>query len=149
MTRMRWEPMREIDAVRREMDRLFSDLTATSDSDFLNRNSFMPAIELMETDEQIILKLEVPGIASEDLDIQATAEAVTITGERKQQAAQEGEGYNRSEFRYGQFSRVVPMPVQVQNTQAKANYQDGLLILTLPKAEAEKNKVTKVTIGEV
>lgn len=148
MTRMRWEPMREIDAVRREMDRLFSDLTATSEHDFLNRNNFMPAIELMETKEEIILKLEVPGIASEDLDIQATAESVTITGERKQQETQDGDGYNRSEFRYGQFSRVVPMPVQVQNTEAKANYQDGLLILTLPKAEAEKNKVTKVTIGE-
>ncbi len=144
MTLMRWEPMREIDAVRREMDRLFGDLTATSQSDYFGGNNFMPAVELTETDEDIILKLEVPGIASEDLEIQATADSVTIEGERKQ--VEQAEGYSRSEFRYGKFTRVVPMPIQVQNTKATAAYQDGLLTLTLPKAEAEKNKVVKVAV---
>lgn len=144
MALMRWEPMREIDSVRREMDRLFSDLTTTAQSDYFGRDRFMPAVELTETDDDIVLKVEVPGIAAEDLDIQATADSVTIEGERKQMT--EIEGYSRSEFRYGQFSRVVPMPVQVKNTKATAAYQDGLLTLTLPKAEAEKNKVVKVTV---
>ncbi len=144
MTLMRWEPMREIDAVRREMDRLFGDLTATSQNDYFGRDNFMPAVELTETDDNVILKLEVPGIASEDLDIQATADSVTIEGERKQ--VEQAEGYSRSEFRYGKFTRVVPMPVQVKNTEATAAYQDGLLTLTLPKAEAEKDKVVKVAV---
>lgn len=144
MTIMRWEPMREIDSVRREMDRLFADLTATSQNDDFGRDHFMPAVELTETDNDVILKLEVPGIASEDLDIQATADSVTIQGERQQ--GEQMEGYSRSEFRYGKFNRVVPMPVQVQNTKATAAYQDGLLTLTLPKAEAEKNKVVKVAV---
>lgn len=143
MTLMRWEPIREMDSVRREMDRLFSDLT-TAPSDYFGRDSFMPAVELTETDEDVILKLEVPGIASEDLDIQATADSVTIQGERK--AGEQAEGYRRSEFRYGKFTRVVSMPVQVKNTEATAAYQDGLLTLTLPKAEAEKNKVVKVAV---
>jgi len=147
MTLMRWEPMREIDAVRREMDRLFSDLTATSSHGDYSRDSFMPAVELTQTEDNVVLKLEVPGIASEDLDIQATADAVTIQGERK--LVEQTEGYSRSEFRYGKFTRVVPMPVQVQNTEATAAYQDGVLMLTLPKSEAEKNKVVKVSVEAV
>lgn len=147
MTIMRWEPIREIDTVRREMDRLFSDLTSVSPNDYFNHDNFMPAVELTETDDDVILKLEVPGIATEDLEIEATADSVTIQGERK--PVEQTEGYSRSEFRYGKFTRVVPMPVQVQNTKATAAYQDGLLTLTLPKAEAEKNKVVKVAVETV
>jgi HSP20 family protein len=146
MTLVRWEPMREIDAVRREMDRLLGDFMSTADRDYFDRSSFIPAVELAETDDAVILKLEIPGIAAEDLDIQATSESVTIQGERKLEKTVEGENYNRSEFRYGKFRRVVPLPVRVQNTASQASYRDGLLSLTLPKAEEEKNKVVKVSI---
>jgi HSP20 family protein len=146
MTLVRWEPMREIDAVRREMDRLLGDFMSTADRDYFDRSSFIPAVELAETDDAVILKLEIPGIAAEDLDIQATSESVTIQGERKLEKTVEGENYNRSEFRYGKFRRVVPLPVRVQNTASQASYRDGLLSLTLPKAEEEKNKVVKVNI---
>lgn len=146
MTLIRWEPMREIDAVRREMDRLLGDFISTGDRDYFDRNSFIPAVELAETDDAVILKLEIPGIATEDLDIQATAESVTIQGERQSEQTVAGEQYNRSEFRYGKFRRVVPLPVRVQNTASQASYKDGLLTLTLPKAEVEKNKVVKVSV---
>lgn len=146
MTLMRWEPMREIDGIRREMDRLFGDLVSTATSDYLGHTAFVPAVELEDSGDQVILKLEVPGMASEDLDIQATADSVSISGERKVEQNETGEGFSRSEFRYGKFHRVVPLPVKVQNTAATAAYANGLLTLTLPKAESEKDKVVKVSV---
>jgi HSP20 family protein len=155
MTLMRWEPMREIDSIRREMDRLFGDLVATANSDDLGRNyllgqnGFVPAVELEDGGDDLILKLEVPGMASEDLDIQATVNSVSISGERKIEHKQTGEDFSRSEFRYGKFNRRVPLPVKVKNTEATAAYANGVLTLTLPKAESEKDKIVKVNVEVV
>jgi HSP20 family protein len=70
-----------------------------------------------------------------------------ISGERKSEAKTEEGGMTRSEFRYGKFRRVIPLPGQVENTQVQADYKDGILNLNIPKAEAEKNKVFKVNLG--
>ncbi|MGB3513406.1 MAG: Hsp20/alpha crystallin family protein, partial [Microcoleaceae cyanobacterium] len=74
-------------------------------------------------------------------------EAVAIKGERRQQTKTEENGMTRSEFRYGSFQRVIPLPTRIQNDQVKAEYKDGILNLHLPKAEEEKNQVVKVNIG--
>jgi HSP20 family protein len=76
-----------------------------------------------------------------------TAEAVAISGERKSETKTEENGMTRSEFRYGKFRRVIPLPTRIQNTNVVAEYKDGILNLTLPKAEEEKNKVVKVELG--
>ncbi len=81
---------------------------------------------------------------AKDLDIQVTADRVAISGERKSEINDK----TRSEFRYGKFQRVIPLPVRIQNTNVTAEYKNGILNLTLPKAEAEKNKVVKVNLGE-
>ncbi|SKB15110.1 Small heat shock protein (fragment) [Planktothrix sp. PCC 11201] len=103
--------------------------------------------ELEETPEAIILKLEVPGVNPEDLDVQVSLDGVAITGERKSTNHTEEKGVSRSEFRYGKFRRIIPLPTRIQNTQVQADYKDGILSLTLPKAEEEKNKVVKITLG--
>jgi HSP20 family protein len=84
---------------------------------------------------------------AKDIDIQVTAEAVAISGERKSEIKTEEKGMTRTEFRYGKFRRVIPLPVRIQNTNVSADYKDGILTLTLPKAEEEKNKVVKVSLG--
>jgi HSP20 family protein len=84
---------------------------------------------------------------AKDLDVHVTAEAVSISGERQSEMHSEDKGVTRSEFRYGQFRRVIPLPTPIQNDKVQADYKNGILSLILPKVEAEKTKVVKVNIG--
>ncbi len=147
MALIRWEPFREVDALQREMNRLFDSLSPTTSTKENLGVAFIPAAEMHETPEEIQLKLEVPGMEAKDLDVQVTAEAVSISGERKSETKTEERGATRTEFRYGQFRRVIPLPVPIQNDKVKAEYKNGILNLILPKIEAEKTKVVKVNLG--
>ena len=145
MALVRWEPFREIDSIQREMNRLFDSLAPRTTDEF--GSAFVPAAEMEETPEAIHLKLEVPGMDAKDIDIQVTADSVSISGERKSETKTEEKGMTRSEFRYGSFRREIPLPTRVQNTNVNAEYKDGILNLTLPKAEEEKNRVVKVNLS--
>ncbi|MDX2272030.1 MAG: Hsp20/alpha crystallin family protein [Cyanobacteriota bacterium] len=145
MALIRWEPFREVDEIQREMNRLFERLAPATTRE--NGVHFIPAAEMQETTEALHLKLEIPGIDAKDLDIQVTTEAVSIAGERKSEIKTEEKGMTRTEFRYGRFQRVIPLNVRIQNDKVQADYKDGILTLTLPKAEAEKNRVVKVSIA--
>lgn len=147
MALIRWQPFREMNSLQRDMNRLFEALAPMEDSGSMQQMSFMPLAEMEETDDTIHLKVEVPGMNANDLDVQVTKEAVMISGERKSESKSEKNGMTRSEFRYGSFSRTIPLPTQVDNVNAKGDYKDGILTLELPKAEAEKNKVTKLNLG--
>jgi HSP20 family protein len=92
--------------------------------------------------------MEIPGIEAKDLDVKVTAEAVAITGERKSEIKNEERGMHRSEFRYGRFQRIVPLPARIQNDKVQAEFKNGVLCLTMPKAEAEKNRVVTINLGE-
>lgn len=144
MALVRWEPFREIDLLQRQMNRLFDELlpTAREASEF----AFVPSAELHETGEAIELRLEIPGMSAEDLDVQITAEAVSVSGERRSETRTEEKGVTRSEFRYGKFQRIIPLPARVQNDKVQASYKDGILVLHLPKEEGEKNRVVKVSL---
>lgn len=145
MALIRWQPFQEIENLQRDMNRLFNRLTTTNGDGF--GNGFAPAAELQDTPDAIHLKLEIPGMDAKDIDVQVSAEAVSVSGERKEESKTEEKGMTRTEFRYGKFQRVIPLPARVQNTDVKAEYKNGVLQLTLPKAEEEKNKVIKVNIG--
>jgi HSP20 family protein len=142
----RWEPLREIDTLQRRMNRLFERMIPTDGGERTGL-TFIPPAELEETDDAFKLKLEVPGIEKKDINVEVTPEAVSITGERKSETTTEREGYTRSEFRYGKFQRVIPLPSTVQHEQVQAEYKDGILWLNLPKAESEKQKAFKVNLG--
>ena len=147
-----WEPFREMEMLQRDMNRLFDRMMSAPGneerSDILpGGSSFMPAAEMHETPEHITLKMEVPGIEAKDLDIKVTAEAVAITGERKSEIKSNGKGMNRTEFRYGRFQRIVPLPARIQNDKVQAEFNNGVLCLTMPKAEEEKNKVVTINLG--
>lgn len=145
MALIRWQPFQEIDSLQRDMNRLF-DRLSTNDGE-ANRSNFVPAAELQETPDAIHLNLEIPGMEVKDLDVQVTADAVSITGERKEESKTSEKGMTRTEFRYGRFQRVIPLPARIQNTNVQADYKDGILKLMLPKADEEKNKVVKVNLG--
>ncbi len=145
MSLVPWGSFSEIDSLQKEMNRLFSNIVPRATGRFAL--DFVPAAEMSETPEEIYLKLEVPGMDAKDIDIQVSAEAVSITGERKSETKTEAKGMTRREFRYGSFRRVIPLPARVQNTNVDVEYKDGILNLTLTKAEEEKSKVVKVNVG--
>ncbi len=150
MSLVHWEPFREIDSMQREMNRLFDQLTTLPQQGSLSQTlggRFVPSAELEETHETVLLKLEVPGLKPEDLDVEVTADSVSIRGERRSETKTEDNGYSRTEFHYGKFHRVIPLPTPVKNTEVTAHYQDGILSLTLPKTEDERNKVIKVAVN--
>ncbi len=140
MALIRWEPFREMEMLRRQMDQLFSDLAQA--------NRGIPAVELQDTGSELLLRAEVPGVDGKDLNVQVTQDAVSIAGEHRYENRSESQGQFRSEFRYGSFQRVIPLPAKVQNQQVKADLKDGILNLTLPKLEQEQNRVVRVNLGQ-
>lgn len=135
---VRYNPWQELNSLQRQIDKAFEDLqTPTFKS---------PAAELYETEDALHLKLELPGVDAKDVDIEVTENAVKIVAERKQETKTDDNGKTRSEFYYGKFQRVIPLRTRIQNTNVKAEYKDGILNLTLPKTEQEKNKVVKVNL---
>ena len=159
MSLVQWDPIRDMNNLQRqinqdmnrEMNRLFDQLVALPRTSALRpgalSHGFVPAAESSEADEAFSLRLELPGLTAEDLDIQVTADSVSVRGERRSESTAEENGYSRTEFCYGTFDRQIALPGQVQNTAANADYTDGILTLTLPKAESEKNKVIKVEVA--
>ncbi|NEU77558.1 Hsp20/alpha crystallin family protein [Nostoc sp. UIC 10630] len=147
MVLVRYNPWQELNTLERHINGLFGDTRVPSarlEKGFIR----VPAAELQETDDAILLKLELPGLEAKDLDIQVTQDAVHISGERKSETKTENNGTTRSEFYYGKFQRVIPLSARIQNTNVTADYKDGILNLTLPKTEQEKNKVVKVNLEQ-
>lgn len=145
MALVRYNPWQELNSLQRQLNSLFDDTLNTDTPQNFNNLTRFPAAEMTESEEALTLRIEVPGMASEDLEIEAMADRVAISGERK--STVESEDKTRSEFRYGKFQRVIPLPARIQNTEVTAGYKDGILTLTLPKSEAEKNKVVKVSLN--
>ncbi|NKB18787.1 MAG: Hsp20/alpha crystallin family protein [Pseudanabaena sp. CRU_2_10] len=153
MSLIRWQPWRELDILRGQMDRLFEDLIHTSSHEFsslpkVEDAAWAPAVEMQETDSDLILKAQIPGIEAKDLDIQVSEDAVSIAGEHREEKKTEEKGYFRSEFSYGRFQRIVPLPMRINNEQIGSEFKDGVLKLTLPKVEkTAPKKVVKVDVG--
>lgn len=139
-----WNPMEEIDTVRRQLDHIFDGVIDTDKSS--KYVSWAPAVELWDTGDALILKAFLPGVKAESLDIQATRESISISGERHPEELKEGTQRLFSDINYGHFRRASKLPVAIQNTKVEASFEQGILTLTLPKVEAEQNKVVKVNL---
>lgn len=148
MALVRYNPWQEMSSLQRQLNRLFDETLTTNNWSDFNNLSRIPAAELTENEDALHLKLEVPGMEAKDLDIQVMTDRVAIAGERNSETKSEEKVRTKTEFRYGKFQRVIPLPVKIQNTKVTAEYKDGILNLTLPKSEAEKNKVVKINLGE-
>ncbi len=143
MALIRWQPFQEIETLRRQMDSIFDEMTTAQRSPQM---TWKPAVELKDTEESVILRVEIPGVEGKDLDIRVTREAVAIAGEHRYEKKAEDKGLFRTEFRYGKFQRVIPLPVAVQNDQVQAEFKDGILTLTLPKVTEARRQVVKVNL---
>jgi HSP20 family protein len=145
MALVHWQPLREITNLQREMNQLFQGLDDRPE--VLFPNAFVPAAEIQLDRDNVYLKLEIPGLKPEEIEVQVNAHSVTLTGERKEEINSEDKGIKRSEFRYGKFHRVINLPEKIKQDSVEAKYEHGVLNLILPKAEDDKNKTVKVEIA--
>ncbi|MGB3612618.1 MAG: Hsp20/alpha crystallin family protein [Elainellaceae cyanobacterium] len=140
-----WQPFREMEIIRRQLDHVFDEIAASDTSNGLT-SMWTPPAELIDDGEFFTLKLQVPGIDPENLDIQASRDAIAISGDyRPDPRFDEGRG-DRSEFRYGKFRRVIPLADAIDNGRIEADYRHGILWLTLPKAVEVFNPVVRVSL---
>jgi HSP20 family protein len=151
MSLVHWQPMKEIENLRRQMDRLFDEwMIPERDFPLLPHGdrTWAPAIEMKETETDVVLKAEIPGMEAKDLTVEVSEDSVLISGERQQEKRTEEKGFFRSEFQYGRFERSMQLPVSVKNTEVKSEFKDGVLTLTLPKSEEARRKVVKIELTE-
>lgn len=134
----RWEPVREMMTLREAMDRLFDDAFTRPIN--MGVVSGLPAIDLYQTNDEVVLKAALPGLKADDVQITVTADVLTLRGEFKQESEKKEATYHVREQRYGSFERSVMLPTDVQTDKAKADFENGILTITLPKAEAVKPK---------
>ncbi len=103
-----------------------------------------PGVDIIERDNEVVVKAEVPGVKKEDLDVSVTENSVTIKGCTSHEEKEDKGDYYRSEIRSGSFSRTVALPANVDGDKAKATFQDGILELTIPKVEKSKRKTVTI-----
>jgi HSP20 family protein len=139
---IRWEPMREMMTLREAMDRLFDEAFTRPLS--LSGVSAMPAIDMYQTDDEVVVKAALPGIKADDVQISVTGDLLTLRGEFKQENEKKDATYHIREHRYGSFERSIMLPTDVQTDKAKADFENGVLTITLPKAEAVKPKTITI-----
>jgi HSP20 family protein len=144
MSMIRWEPFKEIISLRNVMDRLYEE-------SFIRPSSLWPgleqeelAVDMYQTANDVVVKATIPGVKAEEVDISITGDTLTIKGEHKEEKEIKKEDYFYKEHRYGNFSRSIQIPVQVKSDKAEAVFENGVLTLTLPKAEEVKPKQIKV-----
>jgi len=146
----RWEPTREMMTLREAMDRLFDDaftrpfsLTREGGSTWSS-----PAIDMFQTDNEVVVKAALPGIKADEVQINVTgdttAPVVTIRGETKHEEEKKDKSWHIREHRWGAFERSVRLPTGVISDKAKADFDNGILTITLPKSEAVKPKTITV-----
>jgi HSP20 family protein len=142
---VRWEPFRDMVSLRDAMDRLFAESFVQPRSEWVVPvRAETLAVDVYETDDAIVVKSAIPGVKPEDLDVSVTGDTLTIKGETKVEEEVKKEHYIRRERRYGSYCRSLPIPAPVVADQAEAEFENGILTLTLPKAEETKPKVIKV-----
>ena len=141
---IRWEPAREMMTLREAMDHLFDD--AFTRPLTLRDGWTAPAIDMYQTDDEIVVKASLPGVKADEVQINITGEILTLKGETKQVEEKKDKAWHMREQRWGTFERAIALPTEVTADKAKAEFENGVLTLTLPKAEEAKPKSIKVKI---
>ena len=140
---IRWEPAREMMTLREAMDRLFDD-AFTRPLSLSGNNWSIPAVDMYQTENEVVVKVALPGIKADEVQINVTGEVLTIKGETKQENETKEKAYHIREQRWGAFERSIVLPTEVVADKAKADFENGVLTITLPKAEEVKPKTINI-----
>ena len=153
MTLMRWTPSRDLPAlpsevlgIQREINRMFDSFFRGPEEDGLQTTSWNPLVDVTENDHSYLLNVELPGVSRNDVKIVVQDNQLTIRGEKKQEKESKNSNTHRVERSYGSFQRTFTLPTTVKAEKIEANYNDGVLTITVPKAEEAKAKEIEVKV---
>ena len=142
---IRWQPMSEMVTLRDAMDRLFDEAFTRpwglSDG---GRSRMAPSVDMFETENEVVVKAALPGIKADQVDINVTGEVLTLKGETHEETDENGKSFHIREQRWGQFERSIVLPTAILADKAKAEFENGILTVTLPKADEVKPKTITV-----
>jgi HSP20 family protein len=149
MALVRWEPVREISSIQSEMNRLFNSFfdTPTTGNGSATRR-WLPAMDVVESDDHFVLTADLPGLGEEDVNIEIEENVLTVSGERKAEHEDKREGFVRVERSYGSFRRSLTLPEGVDAEAVSANFDKGVLEIRIPKPEQRKPRKVEIQVGE-
>lgn len=143
----RWEPAREMITLREAMDRLFDD-AFTRPFSLLREGGWSgvsaPAIDMFQTDNEVVVKATIPGFKADQVQINLTGDVLTLKGDVKQEDERTDQAWHIREHRFGAFERSVALPTTVKTDKAEAVFENGILTITLPKADEVKPKTINI-----
>ncbi|MEN2994458.1 MAG: Hsp20/alpha crystallin family protein [Thermodesulfovibrio sp.] len=148
MSIVKWSPLKEIEEIRKEMDRLFEEFL----SPIRRRRAVSPEgvispnVDIFERGGEIVIQVELPGVSKEDLDLTITDDRLVIKGEIKKPEGVSDEDYILNERNYGAFSRTVNLPPDIDKSSVKANLRNGLLEIVILRKEESKPKEIKIPL---
>ncbi len=146
MTIVRYDPFRDLRTLQEEVNRLFStNLSRAFDDEGIARGAWAPSVDIYENKDHIVLEAELPGMKQEDFDLSIENNVITLRGERKFEKTDETDNYHRVERSYGSFTRSFTLPQTVSAEGASAEYNNGVLRVTLPKREETKARRIQVS----
>jgi len=149
MTIVRWDPARELDSLQGEMNRLFSSFfdAPSRAGDGAAARRWVPAMDLVETGNDFVLRADLPGISESDVSVELENNVLTIAGERKAEHEEQQEGYYRLERATGGFARTLTLPEGVNADAVQANFDKGVLEVRIPKPEQTKPRRVQIGLG--
>lgn len=150
MALIRWEPVRELQTVQNEMNRLFNtffDSPTPGGNGWTTLRRWIPAVDVTETDGQYVLRADLPGMSESDVNIELDDNVLTISGERKSEHEQRSEGFYRVERASGSFSRSLTLPEGVDADSIQAGFENGVLEVRIPKPEQPKPRKVQISVG--
>ncbi|MDH4208024.1 MAG: Hsp20/alpha crystallin family protein [Anaerolineae bacterium] len=149
MSIVRWEPFRDMMTLREAMDRLFEEsFVSPRRREWLAPAEGALALDVYETEDSLVVKSSIPGVNPEDVDISIKGNILSISGETKEEEEVKEENYVRRERRYGTFSRSLALPDGIDTDKAAAEFEDGVLKLTIPKVPEAKPKIITIKSKE-
>jgi HSP20 family protein len=147
-TLVRWEPFREFAALQNEMSRLVNTWAGGEDNGNGGTRSWVPSVDVWETDADVVYAFDLPGIPEDKISVEIEEGSLTVTGERERTEKTEGDRFYRYERRFGSFERAIGLPQGVKEDEIKADYNDGVLEIRVPKPEQAKPRRIQIGVGD-
>jgi HSP20 family protein len=141
----RWDPFRNISTLQEQVNRLF-ERNSSANTEYATLTAWAPSVDVYETENELVIKADLPEVVEKDLDVRVENNMLTIRGERKFEQNVKEENYLRMERSYGSFSRSFSLPNTVDTQAIKAQYTDGVLTVTLPRRAESKPKQVKINV---
>ncbi len=143
---VRWNPWNELAGLREDLNRIIGRWGRFPEDGLLAGYGWQPPMDVFQTDDEVVVRAELPGLAEDEIRISAMRNSLTIAGELRREREVKEESYLRRERRMGSFSRTITLPVEVNPEKARAHYRHGLLEIHLPKSEEARPRPIRINL---